>query len=128
MTEEAHERLPLFLITSESSEAPSHCLDRAAHYPRSGTLASEQRPCRAPTPQEDNVQKITVKSVCLIAVALSALMTSVFATGAQGGKVNVKADTLTGYQETPTISSTGTGIFTAEIDEDAGVITYELTY
>jgi len=78
--------------------------------------------------QEDNVQKITVKSVGLIAVALSALMTSVVATGAQGGKVNVKADTLTGYQETPTISSTGTGTFTAEIDEDAGVITYELTY
>jgi len=75
------------------------------------------------------VQKITVKSVCLIAVALSALMTSVFATGAQGGKVNVKADTLTGYQETPsTLASTGTGTFTAEIDEDAGIITYELTY
>ena len=75
------------------------------------------------------MQKITVKSVCLIAVALSALMTSVFATGAQGGKVNVKADTLTGYQETPsTLASTGTGTFAAEIDEDAGVITYALTY
>ena len=75
------------------------------------------------------MEKITIKSALLIAVALSALTISVSAISAQGVKQNVKADTLTGYQETPsTLASTGTGTFTAEIDEDAGIITYELTY
>ena len=51
--------------------------------------------------------------------------------GSAGGhKSHVKADTLTGYQEaTPAgVSSTATGTFSAEIDDDAQVITYRLTY
>lgn len=52
--------------------------------------------------------------------------------GSAGGhKTMVKADTLTGYQEaTPAgvSSPTGTGTFSAEIDDDAQLITYTLTY
>jgi hypothetical protein len=51
--------------------------------------------------------------------------------GSAGGhKSHVKADTLTGYQEaTPAgVSTTATGTFSAEIDDDAQVITYRLTY
>jgi hypothetical protein len=51
--------------------------------------------------------------------------------GSAGGhKHRVKADTLTGYQEaTPAgVSTTATGTFAAEIDDDAQVITYTLTY
>ena len=47
--------------------------------------------------------------------------------GAEGGKQNVKAD-LNGFLEVPSVSSTGTGSFEAEIDEDAGTISYTLTY
>jgi hypothetical protein len=51
--------------------------------------------------------------------------------GSAGGhKHKVKADTLIGYQEaTPAgVSTTATGTFSAEIDDDAQVITYTLTY
>ena len=44
------------------------------------------------------------------------------------GKKDVHADDLTGYQETPAISSSGTGSFRARIDEDGPVIFYELVY
>jgi hypothetical protein len=47
---------------------------------------------------------------------------------ADGGKKNLKADELTGYQENPDISTTGTGSFKATIDDAAQTITYELTY
>jgi hypothetical protein len=47
---------------------------------------------------------------------------------ADGGKKNLKADDLTGYQENPDISTTGTGSFKATIDDTAQTITYELTY
>jgi hypothetical protein len=47
---------------------------------------------------------------------------------AGGGKKNLKADELTGYQENPDISTTGTGSFKATIDDDAQTITYELSY
>jgi hypothetical protein len=47
---------------------------------------------------------------------------------AAGGKQMVKSDQIIGYQETPGVWSTGTGSFKAEIDDDAQVITFELTY
>src|SRR3954449_10252917 len=43
-------------------------------------------------------------------------------------KHKVKADTLIGYQETPGIASTATGTFSAEIDDDAQVITFTETF
>jgi hypothetical protein len=49
---------------------------------------------------------------------------------AGGGKSNVKADMLTGYQEaTPaTVASDATGTFTATIDDESQTITFEETY
>jgi hypothetical protein len=44
------------------------------------------------------------------------------------GKQRVKSDAMTGYQETPGVFSNGTGSFSAEIDDDAQMITYELMY
>jgi hypothetical protein len=66
----------------------------------------------------------------LIAVLLVAVGTYAVASSGSAGKKNVKADTLTGYQEaTPAgVSSTGTGSFSATIDDDAESITFELRY
>lgn len=47
---------------------------------------------------------------------------------AGGGKKHLKADDLTGLQENPDISTTGTGSFEARVDDDAQTITYELSY
>ena len=58
--------------------------------------------------------------------ALAVLAVGSYA-GAEGGKQNVKAD-LNGFLEVPSVSSTGTGSFEAEIDGDAGTISYTLTY
>jgi hypothetical protein len=43
-------------------------------------------------------------------------------------KTHVTAEALTGYQETPGVSTSGSGTFAAEIDEDATTITFVLTY
>lgn len=67
------------------------------------------------------------RSAAVLLVALLALAIGAYPVDA-GGKKKVKSDTLTGYQETPGVSSTGTGSFAAEIDEGASMITYELTY
>jgi CHRD domain len=67
-------------------------------------------------------------------VALAVLMLTVFAGsgGAGGNKTMVKADPLTGYQEaTPAgVSSSGSGTFSATIDDSASppTISYTLTY
>jgi hypothetical protein len=49
---------------------------------------------------------------------------------AGGGKTSIKADTLTGYQESVVgaISTTATGSFRASIDEDAQTIDYRLAH
>jgi len=68
-------------------------------------------------------------SAAVLFVALVALAIGAYPVGAGGNnKRLVKSDTLTGYQEIPGVSSTGTGSFAAEIDESASTITYELTY
>jgi hypothetical protein len=65
--------------------------------------------------------------IVLVGALLLALGIGSYAV-AGGGKKNIKADELSGYQENPDISSTGTGSFTATIDDDAQTITYELSY
>jgi hypothetical protein len=65
--------------------------------------------------------------IVLVGALLVALGVGSYAV-AGGGKKNIKADELSGYQENPDISSTGTGSFTATIDDDAQTITYELSY
>jgi CHRD domain len=63
----------------------------------------------------------------LIAALLLALGVGSYAI-AGAGKNNLKSDTLTGYQENPDVSSTGTGSFTATIDDDAQTIAYEFEF
>jgi hypothetical protein len=67
----------------------------------------------------------------LSVVAVIVLVLAVFASaGGAGNKMTVKADTLTGYQETPGNYSLGTGTFTATVDQDASppTISYTLSY
>ncbi|OLC34741.1 MAG: hypothetical protein AUH81_11770 [Candidatus Rokubacteria bacterium 13_1_40CM_4_69_5] len=75
------------------------------------------------------MKKLGTKAALLV-VALVVPAIGVYAVTPETNKVMVKADPLTGYQEaTPAgVSTTGSGSFTAEIDEDAQTITYELTY
>ncbi|HSE85959.1 MAG TPA: CHRD domain-containing protein [Candidatus Binatia bacterium] len=65
----------------------------------------------------------------LIGVVLMMLTVRSYAAAA-GGKIIVHSDELTGYQEaTPAgVSSLGTGSFRATIDENASVISFQLTY
>ena len=65
--------------------------------------------------------------VLVLAVLAAGLLVASLA-GAGAGKKNLKSDELSGYQENPDISSTGTGSFEATIDDDAQTITYELSY
>ena len=68
------------------------------------------------------------RSVLLAVAVLAAGLLVASLAGAADGKKNVKSDDLTGYQENPDVSSTGTGSFSAMIDDDAQTITYELSY
>jgi hypothetical protein len=71
------------------------------------------------------------KLALLLALLVVAVGTYATVSTGGGGKKNVKADTLTGYQEaTPAgvSSPTGTGSFSATIDDNAQTITFELRY
>lgn len=63
------------------------------------------------------------------AALLAVAVAGIFASGANAGDQsnNAKA-TLTGFQEVPAVSSTGTGTLDLRIDDDAQTIEYELTY
>src|SRR5262249_59610974 len=73
-------------------------------------------------------KKFSLATLCVAAVT----MTAVFGMHAfaGGGKTNLKADMLTGYQEsTPAaVSSPASGTFEASIDDDAQSISFTLTY
>jgi len=63
----------------------------------------------------------------LIFVMPAVLAVATFAVaGDDGGRQRFRFDNLTGYQEPPSISTTGTGTFEASLDGD--VISYRLTY
>jgi CHRD domain len=68
------------------------------------------------------------RSILLAVAVLAAGLLVASLAGASDGKKNLKSDDLTGYQENPDVSSTGTGSFTATIDDDAQTISYELSY
>jgi hypothetical protein len=72
------------------------------------------------------MRKLALVSALLVAAG-AVLMVASLAVGG-GGKTNVKADDLTGYQEaTPAgVSSSATGSFSATIDD--GSISFELRY
>jgi hypothetical protein len=66
-----------------------------------------------------------------IVIALSSVLAAPMQAGAQGqgGKREfVRSDLMNGYQEAPPISTTGFGEFRAQIDDEAQMIRYELTY
>jgi len=68
------------------------------------------------------------KCAGLITVILGlAAASHAVAQGGSGGARHVRAD-LNGYQEVPSISTTGEGSFTASIDDDNRLIFYELSY
>jgi hypothetical protein len=69
-----------------------------------------------------------MKNAGLITVILGLAAASyALAQGDSGGARHVGAD-LNGYQEVPSISTTGEGLFTASIDDENRLITYELSY
>ena len=68
------------------------------------------------------------RSVLLAVAVLAAGLLVASLAGAAGGKKNLKADELTGYQENPDISTVATGSFQITIDDDAREFTYELSY
>ena len=68
------------------------------------------------------------RSILLAVAVLAAGLLVASLAGASAGKKNVRSDRLTGLQENPDVSSTGTGSFKATIDDDAQTITYELSY
>jgi CHRD domain len=68
------------------------------------------------------------RSILLAVAVLAAGLLVASLAGASEGKKNLKSDDLTGYQENPDVSSTGTGSFTATIDDDAQTISYEFSF
>jgi hypothetical protein len=65
--------------------------------------------------------------VIVLAFAIAALTLALVATAALGDDRSRARATLTGYEETPSVSSMGHGEFRATIDDGAQVITYSLT-
>ena len=65
------------------------------------------------------------RSILLAVAVLAAGLLVASLAGASGGKQNLKADDLTGYQENPDVSTGATGSFEATIDDDAQTITYD---
>ena len=77
--------------------------------------------------------KKIVLLAALVVTAASALAIGSYALAGDnpqnpGQREKVFSDTLTGFQETPGISSTGIGEFEAVIDDETQTITYTLTY
>jgi hypothetical protein len=69
----------------------------------------------------------TIAGVLVAGAVLAALGIAAFAVAGEG-KSHFKSDELTGYQEGPAISSTGTGSFVADLNESAMTLTYTLSY
>jgi CHRD domain len=68
----------------------------------------------------------TAAAAALLAIGLGA--SGAGNSGGTDSKQKLQADTMTGYQETPGVSSIAFGEFTAEIDDATQTITYVLTY
>ena len=64
----------------------------------------------------------------LMAAVLGGVLVVASMAVAEGGKKNLKADELTGYQENPDISTVAGGTFEVSIDDAAQTFTYELSY
>src|SRR5438034_3006121 len=64
-----------------------------------------------------------------LVVAAAALAVAAYAlAGGSGPGFNHLSDTLSGYQETPSISSTGTADFTADVAKDGQSVDWHMSY
>ena len=68
------------------------------------------------------MKKLSLVTALLAAWGLSSLA------DAQNAKRVVRSEVMIGYHETPALSSTGSGEFVAEIDEENEVISFVFTY
>ncbi len=67
--------------------------------------------------------------VATLAVGVAALGIAAFAlAGGSGAGFNHLRATMSGYQEVPAVSSTGTADFTADVSKDGNSIGWQLTY
>lgn len=66
------------------------------------------------------------QGIALFVAGLGAVVIAASLATADAGKKNVRADTMSGYLETPSVSSGATGSFEAEIGESS--IAYTLSY
>jgi hypothetical protein len=72
------------------------------------------------------MKKIGAPAALLVALLVALGVGSYAIAG--GGKKNLRADSLIGYQENPDISTVATGSFQVTLDDDAKTLTYELSY
>jgi hypothetical protein len=72
------------------------------------------------------MKRLRVK-LALALVAVGALAIGIVAVALAGGGHSIR-EKLTGYQETPALSTTGVGKFRASINRSANEIRYQLTY
>ncbi len=68
------------------------------------------------------------RAVVLAVVVLGGALLVASLAVAAGGKKDLKAGDLTGYEENPDLSSSGTGSFRVTLDDAAQTLRYELTY
>jgi hypothetical protein len=68
------------------------------------------------------------RGIVLAVVVLGGALLIASLAVAAGGKKNLRAGDLTGYEENPDLSSAGTGSFRVSLDDAAQTMTYELTY
>ncbi len=68
------------------------------------------------------------RSLVLVAVVLGGVLLVASLGVASGGKKNLKAGELVGYEENPDISTQATGAFKVTLDDDAQTLSYELTF
>ena len=67
--------------------------------------------------------------IATLAVGVAALGIAAFAlAGGSGAGFNHLKATMSGYQEVPAVSSTGTADFTADVSQDGSSIAWQLTY
>jgi hypothetical protein len=67
--------------------------------------------------------------IATLAVGVAALGIAAFAlAGGSGAGFNHLTATMSGYQEVPAISSTGTADFTADVSQDGNSIAWQLSY
>ena len=73
------------------------------------------------------MKKLWTRKSLLISSIILSLLVFVATSASPDGRKNVKAS-LSGFQEPPSVSSTGRGDFRARIDDEAQTITYTLSY